>query len=717
MRDESRRVIAALQARYADETGIRALKIRHNNVLGYFVDVTAQHGDRLMAAPLNATLHPPPDARRAGALHDDRTRRIGIQDRQRRRPRARARTGHLRAALRRRRRGQRPRSKPAREALAELDVASALAQLAVERDYARPDVDDSSRLRRSKAAGIPSSNRRCRRTARRLSPTTAISPRRRETGAGRIWLITGPNMAGKSTFLRQNALIAILAQMGSFVPAKRAHIGVVDRLFSRVGAADDLARGRSTFMVEMVETAAILNQARRARAGHPRRDRPRHRDFRRPLDRLGDGRASARRQRCRALFATHFHELTALAARLDRLHNATVRVKEWQGDVVFLHEVVAGAADRSYGIQVAKLAGLPASVIERAKVVLAKLEAGRPRRAEGLRGPAAVCRAATSRRRQSRHDATTCSRPPSPRSIPTTCRRARRWKRSTRLKATAVAKGAQSADDMMNVAERKQANCTRASAALAGALRRRRCRRDDAAAAAELFLPDGLWRDVLAFTWNIETQSGRARDRAHSRRDARAHAAVEFLQSRPSARRRAGSRARAPMHRSHLRIRYRVRPCATACCGSCPIRTAPRACAHGRWSPTCTNCGARGSLQAPRGQPKTTRDFGAPELARPPREARAPMPIAIRRSSSSAAARPASRSPRGCSQLGIDTLIVDRHARVGDNWRKRYHSLTLHNEVHVNHLPYMPFPPTWPVLHPEGHAGELVRVLCRRAWS
>ena len=195
-----------------------------------------------------------------------------------------------------------------------------------------------------------------------------------DSGAGRIWLITGPNMAGKSTFLRQNALIAILAQMGSFVPARHAHIGVVDRLFSRVGAADDLARGRSTFMVEMVETAAILNQAgERALV---------------ILDEIGRGTATFDGlsiawatvehlhgvNRCRALFATHFHELTALAGRLDRLHNATVRVKEWQGEVVFLHEVVAGAADRSYGIQVAKLAGLPASVIERAKVVLAKLE-------------------------------------------------------------------------------------------------------------------------------------------------------------------------------------------------------------------------------------------------------------------------------------------------------------------------------------------------------
>jgi len=201
-----------------------------------------------------------------------------------------------------------------------------------------------------------------------------LSPPAADDNAGRILLITGPNMAGKSTFLRQNALIAVLAQMGSFVPAREAHIGVVDRLFSRVGAADDLARGRSTFMVEMVETAAILNQAgERALV---------------ILDEIGRGTATFdglsiawatiehlhQNNRCRALFATHFHEMTALAAKLPRLHNATMRVKEWHGDVVFLHEVVPGAADRSYGIQVAKLAGLPRSVIERAKLVLAQLE-------------------------------------------------------------------------------------------------------------------------------------------------------------------------------------------------------------------------------------------------------------------------------------------------------------------------------------------------------
>ena len=185
----------------------------------------------------------------------------------------------------------------------------------------------------------------------------------------RLWLLTGPNMAGKSTFLRQNALIVVLAQMGSFVPAKRARIGAVDKLFSRVGAADDLARGRSTFMVEMVETAAILNQAGERSLVI--------------LDEIGRGTATFdglsiawaaiehlhEQNRSRALFATHFHELTALAPKLPRLHNATLRVKEWQGEVIFLHEVGPGAADRSYGIHVGRLAGLPPAVIARAEEV------------------------------------------------------------------------------------------------------------------------------------------------------------------------------------------------------------------------------------------------------------------------------------------------------------------------------------------------------------
>jgi len=372
LRDESRRVVAGLQARYAEETGVRALKVRHNNVLGYFVEVTAQHGDKLMSAPLNASfIHRQTlagqvrftttelgelEAKIASAA--ERALGLELEIFERLAASVIAETDAIKACA---------------EALARLDVASSLAHLAAERDYARPLVDDSLSfiIEGGRHAVVEQA------LARDGTPFVAndceLSPPKAAEG-GRIWLLTGPNMAGKSTFLRQNALIAILAQMGSFVPARSARIGVVDRLFSRVGAADDLARGRSTFMVEMVETAAILNQAgNRALV---------------ILDEIGRGTATFDGlsiawatvehlhdvNQCRALFATHFHELTALAARLPRLHNATVRVKEWQGEVVFLHEVTAGAADRSYGIQVAKLAGLPPSVIERARLVLAKLE-------------------------------------------------------------------------------------------------------------------------------------------------------------------------------------------------------------------------------------------------------------------------------------------------------------------------------------------------------
>ena len=378
LRDESRRVIAALQVRYAETAGVKSLKIRHNNVLGYFVDVTAQHGEKLMAAPLNAIfIHRQTtagqvrftttelgelEAKIANAADRALAMEIEIFDK------LSARVTAASDAI-----------KEAAAALAVVDVTTALAALAVERDYVRPEVDDSlafvinggrhAVVEQARGAdGGPFVANDCD-----LSP-----PAEAKTGstmAGRIWLVTGPNMAGKSTFLRQNALIAVLAQMGSFVPAKHAHIGIVDRLFSRVGAADDLARGHSTFMVEMVETAAILNQAGERSLVI--------------LDEIGRGTATFdglsiawatiehlhESNRCRALFATHFHEMTALAAKLKRIHNATMRVKEWHGDVVFLHEVVAGAADRSYGIQVAKLAGLPASVIERAKLVLAQLEA------------------------------------------------------------------------------------------------------------------------------------------------------------------------------------------------------------------------------------------------------------------------------------------------------------------------------------------------------
>jgi DNA mismatch repair protein MutS len=373
LRDASRLVVAAMQARYADATSVKGLKIRHNNVLGYFVEVTAQHGDKLMSPPLNSIfIHRQTlagqvrfttselgeiEAKIANA--GDRALGLELEIFDRLCAIAVAASEDLRAAA---------------HAFAVLDVATALAKRAVDDNYVRPEVDGSLCFA-IEGGRHPVVEQALKRDGQPfIANACDLSPAPQQK-SGQVWLLTGPNMAGKSTFLRQNALIALLAQAGCFVPASRARIGVIDRLFSRVGAADDLARGRSTFMVEMVETAVILNQASERSLVI--------------LDEIGRGTATFdglsiawaaiehlhEANRCRALFATHYHELTALSAKLSRLFNATVRVKEWQGNVVFLHEVLPGSADRSYGIQVAKLAGLPPSVIARAKSVLAKLEA------------------------------------------------------------------------------------------------------------------------------------------------------------------------------------------------------------------------------------------------------------------------------------------------------------------------------------------------------
>ncbi len=377
LRDESRQVVAGLQTRYQAETGVKALKIRHNNVLGYFVEVTAQHGDRMREAPLDATFF-----HRQTLANQVRFSTNELAELEGRiasaAERAMALENEIFDALAERIVADGTALEAASSALGELDVHAGFAELAVERAYVRPHVSDDLTFEivgarhpvveqaLARDGGGPFVANDCD-----LSPPDDATV---GDEAGRILLITGPNMAGKSTFLRQNALIAVLAQAGGFVPAEKAHIGVVDRLFSRVGAADDLARGRSTFMVEMVETAAILNQSG-----------PRALVI---LDEIGRGTATFdglsiawatiehlhEVNRCRSLFATHFHELTALAETQPRLHNATVQVKEWKGEVVFLHEVVPGAADRSYGIQVAKLAGLPAPVLSRAREVLERLE-------------------------------------------------------------------------------------------------------------------------------------------------------------------------------------------------------------------------------------------------------------------------------------------------------------------------------------------------------
>ncbi len=374
LRDQSRRVIAGLQLQYCEETGIKSLKIKHNNVLGYFIEVTAG----------NAGAMTDTDPGRARFIHRQTmanamrftTTELAALETKIANAADRALALELEAfeAMTREVVAHAEAIKAAALALATIDVSAGLAVLAEEQNYARPMVD-RSRMFAIDGGRHPVVEQALRRQA--ANPFVAngcdLSPPDGQEG-GSIWLLTGPNMGGKSTFLRQNALIAIMAQMGSFVPAAAAHIGVVDRLFSRVGASDDLARGRSTFMVEMVETAAILNQAT---------DRSLV-----ILDEIGRGTATFdglsiawaavehlhEVNRCRGLFATHFHELTVLSEKLGRLSNATMRVKEWDGDVIFLHEVGPGAADRSYGIQVARLAGLPASVVARARDVLAKLE-------------------------------------------------------------------------------------------------------------------------------------------------------------------------------------------------------------------------------------------------------------------------------------------------------------------------------------------------------
>ncbi len=371
LRDEGRAVIAAMQAEYIARTGVQSLKIRHNNVLGYFIETTATHAERMQSAPLSETfIHRQTTAGQVRfttlALAQMETKILNAAGRALEIEK-RLFDGLKAVAL-----DAAALIAAAARALAEVDLAAAFADIARGEDWTMPLMDDS-RAFEIEAGRHPVVERALRRAgAPFIANDCALSTG--ETPA--IWLLTGPNMAGKSTFLRQNALIVLLAQAGSFVPAARARIGIVSQLFSRVGAADDLARGRSTFMVEMVETAAILNQA----------------DDRALviLDEIGRGTATYDglsiawatlehlhdANRCRALFATHYHEMTALAAKLDGVENATVAVKEWQGEVIFLHEVRKGAADRSYGVQVARLAGLPAAVVERARVVLEALERG-----------------------------------------------------------------------------------------------------------------------------------------------------------------------------------------------------------------------------------------------------------------------------------------------------------------------------------------------------
>jgi DNA mismatch repair protein MutS len=380
LRDGSRQVIAGLQATYADATGIKSLKVRHNNVLGYFVEVTALHGAVLTKPPhVELFIH------RQTLANVVRFSTPELAELEARITQAADRALALELEIFARLVGEVLAEEralgEASAALAELDHYAGLAELAVEENYARPKIDGSL-VFAVEEGRHPMVEQNLRRSDR--ASFVGNDCHLGEGDGARVLLVTGPNMAGKSTFLRQNALIVVLAQSGSFVPARSAHIGVVDRLFSRVGAADDLARGRSTFMVEMVETASILNQAS-------------ERSFV-VLDEIGRGTATFdglsiawatleylhEVNRSRVLFATHYHELTALAEKLANAANATVEVKEWRDEIVFLYRVVMGAADRSYGIHVAKLAGLPSPVLARAGEVLKALEKadGRPKPAD-----------------------------------------------------------------------------------------------------------------------------------------------------------------------------------------------------------------------------------------------------------------------------------------------------------------------------------------------
>jgi DNA mismatch repair protein MutS len=368
LRDDSRKTVAALEAKYRTAAGVATLKIRHNNMIGYHIEVTATHADKLDLAALGFT-------RRQSMSNATRFSTAELADLETRIGRAADQALALELAIFEVLLGEAMAVSveivAAGRALAALDVAAALAELSASGNYVRPLLSDDTQFH------LEGGRHPVVEAALSRQGGAGFVPNDCDLGdARRLWLLTGPNMAGKSTFLRQNALLAVMAQAGSFVPAKTARIGIIDRLFSRVGASDDLARGRSTFMVEMVETAAILNQATGRSLVI--------------LDEIGRGTATFdglsiawatlehlhEVNKCRALFATHYHELGALKERLASLVPYTMRVKEWQNQVVFLHEVAPGAADRSYGIHVAQLAGLPQAVVVRAEEVLAALEKG-----------------------------------------------------------------------------------------------------------------------------------------------------------------------------------------------------------------------------------------------------------------------------------------------------------------------------------------------------
>ncbi|HEX7799067.1 MAG TPA: DNA mismatch repair protein MutS, partial [Asticcacaulis sp.] len=371
LRDDSRQVILALEQRLAAETGV-AIRIKFNNVLGYFIELSARLAEQLQAQDAQKQfIH---RQSLANQVRFVTTELVELDGRiQRAAAQGLALEQEIFESLRDQVRDNAAGIQAAHDAICALDVACANAHWAEDHEATRPVIDDSTVLEISRGRH-PVVAAALKAQGKPFTPNDVELDASGET-APRLSLVTGPNMAGKSTFLRQNALLIIMAQAGLFVPAKAMRLGVVDRLFSRVGAGDDLAQGRSTFMMEMVETAAILSQATQ-------------RSFV-VLDEIGRGTATydglAIAWACtehlhevtgaRTLFATHYHELSDLEQRLGHVSNISLTAREHNGELIFLHEAKKGAADRSYGVQVARLAGMPGPVVARARDILSRLEA------------------------------------------------------------------------------------------------------------------------------------------------------------------------------------------------------------------------------------------------------------------------------------------------------------------------------------------------------
>ena len=373
LQHDSKKIMAQLQAKYCAASGIPTLKIKHNLIRGYFIEVTPSVADKAFTT---IDAEKGPDSRlfihRQSLATSSRFTTIELAELDKKIAESDARTLQLELQLFNefvtRITAQAATIRDVAEALAVLDVTCAWGELAVTQNHVRPVIDDSLQFT------IEQGRHPVVETALKNAATSFMPNDCNLTNAQRLWLLTGPNMAGKSTFLRQNAIIAFMAQIGAFVPAASAHIGVVDRLFSRVGAADDLAQGKSTFMVEMVETAAIVHQATERSLVI--------------LDEIGRGTATFdglslawstleylhNINKCRGLFATHYHELTRLENSLPQMKCYTLNIREWKNDIIFLHEIIKGSANRSYGIHVAKLAGMPKDLLKRATMLLHELE-------------------------------------------------------------------------------------------------------------------------------------------------------------------------------------------------------------------------------------------------------------------------------------------------------------------------------------------------------